>query len=291
MSDNVSLSLKPRGGVREMWRVLRRSWTAMAAGAIILFYAFMAILAPLIAPYDPLEMHFDDRFASPNARFLFGTDESGRDILSRIVDGSRITLSVGFGSIVISLCLGIPLGLTAGFFGGAVDDIIMRVLDGLFAFPSIILAMVMVAVFGTGFFNLLIAIGVLMSPRLARITRSAVLVQKQRDYVLASRAVGCSDRRIMFRSVLPNCLSPIIVDTSLSVAVAIKVETALGFLGLGVTIPRASWGALLNSGYQNLIRAPWYAIFPGLNIFFIILALNLLGDGLRDALEPRLRER
>jgi peptide/nickel transport system permease protein len=291
LSDALKLSAKPRGGLREVWRNLQRNRLAMVASGVLLVYFLMAVLAPIVAPYDPLEMHFEDRFQGPSTNYFFGTDESGRDLLSRIMSGSRITLTIGFGSILISLMLGIPLGMIAGFVGGRVDDVIMRILDGLFAFPSIILAMVMVAIFGTGMLNLLIAIGILFAPGLARITRSTVLVHKEREYVMASRAIGADNLRIMFRTILPNCLSPIIVNASLSVAVAIKVETALGFLGLGVKIPYASWGYLLNSGYQNLVRAPWYAIFPGLNIFLVILALNLLGDGLRDALEPRLRNR
>ncbi len=292
MSESLdTLKPKTRSQLREMWRGFKKNKLAMAAAVVLIGYIFMAVFAPWVAPYDPLEMHFRDRFKAPSAQYLFGTDESGRDIFSRVIDGSRTTLTVGFGSILISLLLGVPLGLIAGFFGGRIDDIIMRILDGLFAFPSIILAMTMIAVFGTGLANLVIAIGILLSPRLARITRSAVLVQRQRDYVMASRALGSGDQRIMLRTILPNCLSPIIVDMSLSVAVAIKVETALGFLGLGVQVPHASWGSLLHSGYMNLMRASWYAILPGANIFLVILALNLLGDGLRDALEPRLRER
>lgn len=291
MNQAAIFEMKPRGGIQEVWRNLKHSYRAMVSIVILAGYILMAVFAPVLAPYNPVEMHYDDRFVPPCSRYLFGTDESGRDIFSRIIDGSRITLTVGFGSIVFSLLLGLPLGLMAGFFGGRVDNVIMRILDGLFAFPSIILAMTMVAVFGSNLINLLIAIGIVMSPRLARITRSAVLTQKTREYVVAARAIGSPNNRIIWRTILPNCLSPIIVDTSLSVAIAIKVETALGFLGLGVTIPRASWGYLLNSGYHNLTRAPWYAVFPGLNIFLVILALNLLGDGLRDALEPRLRER
>jgi peptide/nickel transport system permease protein len=291
MTASIELSAQPRGGFREVLRQLSRSWSAMAAAAVISIYLLVALLAPIVSPFDPLEMHYDDRFVRPGSKYLFGTDESGRDIFSRVIDGSRITLTVGFGSAILSLLLGLPLGLLAGFLGGRVDNIIMRVLDGLMAFPSIILAMVMVAVFGSGMFNLILAIGVLLSPTLARITRSAVLMHKHREYVMASRAIGASSPRIMLRTVLPNCWSPIIVNTSLTIAVAIKVETSLGFLGLGVTIPHASWGSLLHSGYLNLGRSPWYAIFPGLNIFLVILALNLLGDGLRDALEPRLRQR
>jgi peptide/nickel transport system permease protein len=291
MNQITTLTIQPRGGLREVLRSLLKSRAAIAAAIVVFLYLGVAVFAPVISPYSPVEMHYDDRFMAPSAKYLFGTDESGRDLLSRIMDGSRITLSVGFGSALVALALGLPLGLLAGFLGGAVDDVIMRILDGLLAFPSIILAMVMVAVFGNGLENLILAIGVLFSPTLARITRSAVLVQKNRDYVLAARAVGASDARIMLRTVLPNCWSPIIVNMSLTIAVSIKVETSLGFLGLGVTIPHASWGALLRAGYLNLGRAPWYAIFPGLNIFLIILALNLLGDGLRDALEPRLRER
>lgn len=279
------------GGLPEVFRRLRRGWLTVVSALILLGFILMAIFAPVITPYGALEMHFDDRFVPPSREYWFGTDESGRDIFSRVVDGSRITMSVGFGSIVLSLLLGLPLGLIAGSLGGKVDNVIMRVLDGLFAFPIIVLALALVAAFGASFTNLIVAIGILLAPRLARICRSAVLVQQQRDYVLAARAIGSPANRTLFRTILPNCLSPIIVDASLSIAIAIKVEASLSFLGLGVQVPYASWGSLLSFGYQNLGRAPWYAIFPGLCIFLVVLSINLVGDGIRDALEPRLRNR
>jgi peptide/nickel transport system permease protein len=284
-------TVRSQGGPFEFVRRLRRGWLTLVAAAILLGFVLMAIFAPVIAPYSPLEMHFDDRFAPPSREYLFGTDESGRDIFSRVVDGSRITMSVGFGSILLSLLVGLPLGLVAGFVGGRVDSVIMRVLDGLFAFPIIVLALALVAAFGASIPNLVFAIGILLAPRLARITRATVLVQEQRDYVLAARAMGAPGGRMLFRTILPNCLSPIIVDASLSIAIAIKVEASLSFLGLGVQVPHASWGSLLSFGYLDLGRAPWYAIFPGLCIFLVVLSINLVGDGVRDALEPRLRQR
>lgn len=284
-------TVRARGGVISTLRRLQRGWLTLAAAVILLGFVLMAIFAPVIAPYNPLEMHFDDRFAPPSAQYWFGTDESGRDIFSRVVDGSRITMSVGFGSIILSLLIGLPLGLVAGFAGGRVDSVIMRILDGLFAFPIIILALALVAAFGASITNLILAIGILLSPRVARISRSTVLVQEQRDYVLAARSIGSPNNRILFRTILPNCLSPIIVDASLSIAIAIKVEASLSFLGLGVQVPYASWGSLLSFGYLDLTRAPWYAIFPGLCIFLVVLSINLVGDGVRDALEPRLRHR
>jgi peptide/nickel transport system permease protein len=272
-------------------RAASRNPLTLVMGAVTLLYIGVALTAPWISPHDPAAMHFRDRFQAPSLTYPMGTDESGRDILSRVIHGTRVTVAVGFGSVAIAALAGTALGLLAGFRGGIVDHLIMRVFDGLLAFPSLILAMTLVAVFGPTAGNLILAIGIFLTPPMARIVRSAVLAQREREYVHAARLLGAGDRYVAFRVILPNCLSSIIVQTSLSVAIAIKVEAFLSFLGMGTQIPDASWGLLLANGYQFLNRAWWYSIFPAVNILVIVLALNLVGDGLRDWMEPRLRHR
>jgi peptide/nickel transport system permease protein len=265
-----------------------RNRFAAAMAVVVVAYTAIALLAPWISPHDPARMHYRDRLQSPSWTYLLGTDESGRDLLSRIIHGTRVTVIVGFGAVTIALAAGVMLGLAAGYRGGWFDHLVTRVLDALFAFPSVILAMTLVAVFGPSPKNLMVAIGILLTPPMARIVRSTVLAEREKDYVQAALAAGASDSYVGLRVILPNCLSSIIVQGSLSAAAAIKVEAFLSFLGLGTNIPDASWGLLLANGYQYLNRAWWYGVFPALNIFLIVLALNVVGDGFRDALEPRL---
>ena len=270
-------------------RIGRSSSTGFAA-LLLTVLVLAAIGAPLLAPYDPLEIHVRDRFSGPSLRFLLGTDETGRDMLSLLLSAARISLAVALSAETRALVLGVPLGLLAGYRGGLVDDVIMRALDGFLAFPGILLALTIVGMFGTQVGYLVLALGIITMPYVARITRAAVVGERGKDYVLAARALGATPGHIMFRDILPNCLSPLIVQGSLGVAFAILTETSLSFLGLGVQPPWASWGTLLQVGYSYIRVTPWYVLFPGLFIFATVWSLNMLGDALRDALDPRLRQ-
>ena len=275
---------------RSLIRRIGRSAPATFAACLLGLIALSALAAPVVAPYSPLEMHIPDRFSGPSAAYLLGTDETGRDMLSLILHAARISLTVSISAETLAVLVGIPLGLVAGYRSGVLDDIIMRALDGFLAFPGILLALTIVGMFGTQVQFLILALGIINAPYVARIMRAAVVGERGKDYVLAARAVGATAPRIMFRSILPNCLSPLIVQASLGVAFAILTEASLSFLGLGVQPPAASWGTLLQVGYSYMRVTPWYILFPGLFIFATVWSLNMLGDALRDALDPRLRQ-
>ena len=271
---------------------VRRGVTANPIGAmgavIILVVVLMAAFAEVIATDDPIAQAAR-ALQPPNLRHLLGTDEFGRDQFSRLVHGSRISLSVGALSVAIALATGATVGVIAGYYGGAADHILMRVVDTLFAFPSLLLAMAIAGVLGPSLTNTMIAIGVVYAPTYARLARGSVLSAKATQYVEAARALGASDLRIMARHVLPNIVAPLIVQTSLSLSTAILTEASLSFLGLGTQPPAPSWGTMLGAGRRYMETAPWVAVFPGLAITFTVLGFNLLGDGLRDVLDPRLR--
>jgi len=279
-----------RGQAAGILRQLVSRKTALFGLFILTVISLGAIFAPVVAPYDPYELHVDDALTPPSSKYFFGTDETGRDLFSIMLFGARISLLIGLAAETIAVAIGMPLGLLAGYFGKVVDDIIMRVLDGLLAFPGILLALVIVAVLGVSMTNLTLAIGLINMPYMARIARAAMVVEKERDYVLAARSIGATNQHIIARNILPNCLAPLIVQATLGIAIAILSEAALSFLGLGVQPPAASWGTLLNVGYSYIHMTPWYVAFPGLAIFLVVWAFNLLGDGLRDALDPRLRK-
>jgi len=264
--------------------------TATIGLLVLVTMSLGALLAPWVSPYDPFEMHMRERLTGPSLRYIMGTDETGRDLFSNLLHAGRISLLVGVGAEAIAVGLGLPLGLLAGFRPGLVDDAIMRFLDGLLAFPGILLALTIVGLFGTSMQTLLLAIGIIYTPHVARIMRSAVLVERGKDYVLAAAALGATERHIVVRHVLPNSLSALIVQASLGVALAILTEASLSFLGLGVQPPSSSWGRLLAVGYSYISIAAWYVTFPGLFIFATVWSLNVLGDTLRDALDPRLRK-
>jgi peptide/nickel transport system permease protein len=276
-------------GLPKVVRTLLQSRTALFGLALSVLLVVAAVLAPWIAPYRPDEIHPIDSLMAPSARYWLGSDDLGRDILSRIIFGARVSLMVGTIAIGIAAVAGVSVGLAAGFLGGRIDGLIMRVMDALLAFPAILLAIALMAVLGPSLENAMIAIGIISIPAFARITRANVLSLREKEFVEAARALGGGGFYLASVVILPNCLSPIIVQASLGVGNAILVEAALSFLGLGVQPPEPSWGSMLAFGRSLLGQAPWYATFSGLAIFVTVLALNFLGDGLREALDPRLR--
>jgi len=276
-------------GTRAFLRRFGRSRTAALGVVIVGLVLLGALGAPWLAPHDPLATRAVDALQPPSARYWLGTDDIGRDILSRIIYGSRVSLYVGAISITIAAGLGVTLGLVAGYYGRLVDGFVMRFLDALLAFPAILKAIFIMAVLGPSIQNAMIAIGIIYTPAFARIVRANVLSLKQKEFVEAGRAIGAGDLRLMFRTLLPNCLSPLIVQASLGVGYAVLVESGLSFLGLGTQPPEPSWGSMLSAGRSFLSLAPWYATFPGLAIFITVLGLNFVGDGLREALDPHLR--
>jgi len=267
-------------------QAMLRHRSGMVGLIVTVALIIIAILAPILAPYDALEMHPADRFHPPSTTYWFGTDEFGRDLLSRILMGSRISFSVGLISIAIATTIGVTMGLVAGYETGWFDAVSMRFFDALLAFPAILLAIVILAVLGPGSFSAMLAIAVVSIPAFGRLTRANVLAEKQKDYVLASRAVGAKPVRILFRGILPNVVSTLLVQVTVAVASAVLLEAALSFLGLGTPPPAPSWGSMLSVGRGYLPLAPWYGIFPGLAITLMVMGLYLLGDGLRDALDP-----
>jgi peptide/nickel transport system permease protein len=270
-------------------RQLLRSRTTLFGTVIVVLMLLVAALAPYIAPYEPNAIHSKEMLLSPSSLHLLGTDDLGRDILSRIIFGARVSIMVGAISIGIAMLLGIPLGLFAGFYGGLTDSIFMRIMDVLLAFPAMVLALFIMAILGPSFINAMIAVGIVYTPNFARLVRANVLSIREMAYVEAARSIGSTNARIMFREILPNTVAPLIVQTSLGVAYAILVEAALSFLGMGVQPPTPSWGSMLSEGRLFLATAPWCATFPGLAIFFIVMGLNTLGDGLREVFDPRMR--
>ena len=282
----VFRELTPRQ--RVLRRLLRRRG-AMAGLAVVVFFIAVALLAPLVAPYDPLQTSWSAVRKAPNAMHAFGTDEIGRDVASRVIFGARASLLAGLVSVCISLSLGVPIGLLAGYVGGWVDSLISRITDAMLACPFLILAIALAAFLGPSLTNAMIAIGISATPIFIRLTRAQVLAVKVEDYVEAARAVGNSHLRIALRHVLPNVVAPLIVQATLAIAAAVIAEASLSFLGLGQQPPAPSWGSMLNTAKNYIDNAPWMAVWPGVSIFLLVLSFNLLGDGLRDAFDPRQR--
>jgi len=271
---------------RALRRLVKRRG-AMVGLAIVAFFAVLALFAPWIAPHDPLQTSWSAIRKAPSAAFLFGTDEIGRDVFSRIIWGARASLLAGLVSVCISLVLGVPIGLAAGYLGGWVDALISRITDAMLACPFLILAIALAAFLGPSLTNAMIAIGISATPVFVRLTRGQVLAVKVEDYIEAARAVGNSHLRIALRHILPNIVAPVIVQATLAIASAVIAEASLSFLGLGQQPPAPSWGSMLNTARNYVDQAPWMAIWPGVSIFLLVLSFNLLGDGLRDALDPR----
>jgi dipeptide transport system permease protein len=290
-----AVAIAPPGPWREFWGSFSANRGAVLGLAVIVLLLLVALLAPWIAPHAPNQTDSSAFLLPPawqqggSARHLLGTDAIGRDILSRLMFGARLSLSIGIAVVAISAVLGIALGLVAGFFRGVPEIAIMRLMDVVLTLPSLLLAIVIVAILGPGLLNAMLAVAVVVLPHYVRITRAAVISEISRDYVTAARLGGAGTLRLMFREVLPNCAAPLIVQASLGVSTAILDAAALGFLGLGAQPPSPEWGTMLADAREFVLRAWWVVTFPGLAILAAVLAFNLLGDGLRDALDPKLK--
>lgn len=286
MSDQ-QITAKPTSRARETFAALVANKLAVVGLVVLALLVLVGVFGRMLAPYGINEIDIANRLQRPSAEHWFGTDDLGRDVFSRVLVAARVSLQVGFIAVGFALAAGVPIGLVAGFYRGRVDSILMRMMDVLFSFPAILLAIAILAVLGPGIGNAMIAIGLVYTPIFARITRGSVLVVSQEVYVRAARSLGARDRRIIFRHILPNVAAPIIVQTTLSLAFAILSEAALSFLGLGVQPPNPAWGRMLSEGRNFFQQAPWMGIFPGVAILVTVLAFNFIGDGLRDALDPK----
>jgi len=274
------------------WEVLRRAAGARLAplGAVVLAVTVVvALAAPVVAPHDPLRQDLGNALARPGRAHWLGTDNVGRDVLSRVIWGTRVSLAAGFVSVALAALSGSLLGIVAGYAGGRVEGLIMRLMDAVLSFPPLVLALALGAVLGAGLGGVLVALGVVYTPTFARLMRGQVLAVKARDYVEAARALGAPAWRVAWQHVLPNAATPIVVQASLSVAFAILAEASLSFLGLGIQPPEASWGSMINAGRGYLQQAPWIVFAPGAALFVTVVGLNFLGDAVRDALDPRAR--
>ena len=284
-----------RRQLKEFWFYFSQNRGAVIGLGVFVLLVLTAIFAPLIAPHEPTQQYRDALLVPPiwqdggRAGFLLGTDAVGRDMLSRLIYGAQYSLFIGIVVVAIALTGGIFIGLLAGFYGGWVDTVIMRVMDVILAFPSLLLALVLVAVLGPGLTNAMIAIAIVYQPHFARLTRAAVMGEKAREYVTAAKVAGASNLRLMFKTILPNCLAPLIVQATLSFSSAVLDSAALGFLGMGAQPPASEWGTMLAEAREFILRAWWVVTFPGLAILVSVLAINLMGDGLRDALDPKLK--
>lgn len=273
--------------LREIWKVLKQDKTALSGFVIILGIVAVAILAPVISPYGYSEQHILETFKGPSAKFFLGTDEFGRDLFSRIIWGSRPALLVGVLSVLVSIGIGVPIGLMAGYKMGWLDRVVSWWVDVALSFPSILLGLMIVILLGPGLVNVALAIGISHIPQYVRLARGPTMAIRNLDFVMASKALGATNLRIAFGHILPNILGPIIIMATLSIAGAIRMEASLSFLGFGVTPPTPSWGNLIRDGVDNILQSPWIAVFPGLALTFSVLAFNMVGDSLRDIFDPR----
>jgi len=279
----------------EFWFHFRQNTGAVIGLVVILLLVLVAVFAEVVAPHSPIAQYRDAILVPPvwheggSWTHILGTDDIGRDMLSRVIYGARLSLMIGLIVVTLSLAVGLALGMTAGFFGGVVDIAVMRLMDIVLSLPSLLLAIVVAAILGPGLFNAMLSVSVVVIPHYARLTRAAVLAEMSKDYVVASRVAGAGPLRLMLVDVLPNCMAPLIVQATLGFSTAILDAAALGFLGLGAQPPTPEWGTMLASSLQFLQRAPWVVTWPGVAILVTVLAFNLLGDGLRDALDPKLK--
>lgn len=275
---------------KSFYHRLKKNKAALFGGYFLLLMILIAIFGPLLTQYDPTKVDYSTKLLKPSADHWFGTDHNGRDIFTRIIHGMRLTLSVGFISVIIGAAFGVVLGIISGYYGGKWDALIMRMTDVMLAFPGILLALAVVSVLGKNLFNVIIAVSIFSIPTFARVVRGSTLAVRKLEYIDAMRSLGASDGRIIFGHILPNITSPIIVQATLRIAVAILTASGLSFLGLGAQPPTPEWGAMLNDGRNYIMDHPHVALFPGLSIVFVVIAFNLLGDGLRDVLDPKMKK-
>jgi len=278
-----------RGPLAKIRQLRKTSKPVLLAGTILLLVLLSTLFPGVLSPHDPNEIHPELALSPPSLDFILGTDEFGRDIFSRIIFGTRVAIVISSASVGLAFVIGIPLGLISGLYGGVADGLTMRVMDAVLAFPSLIFTILIVAALGASPFSIIVSIGFLFTPRFARLVRGSVLVLKDVEFVVASRACGAGGSRIMFRTILPNTMAPILVQITLGMALAISIEAGLSYLGLGIQPPTATWGTMLRDAQRYLYLAPWYTLAPGVLIFVVILLLNFFGDRLRDALDPRLK--
>ena len=278
-----------RGPLAKIRQLRKTSKPVLLAGTILLLVLLSTLFPGVLSPHDPNEIHPELALSPPSLDFILGTDEFGRDIFSRIIFGTRVAIVISLASVGLAFVIGIPLGLISGLYGGLAGGITMRVMDAVLAFPSLIFTILIVAALGASPFSIIVSIGFLFTPRFARLVRGSVLVLKDVEFVVASRACGAGSSRIMFRTILPNTMAPILVQITLGMALAISIEASLSYLGLGIQPPTATWGTMLRDAQRYLYLAPWYTLAPGIMIFVVILVLNFFGDRLSDALDPRLK--
>ncbi|WP_100009747.1 nickel transporter permease [Lentibacillus sediminis] len=292
--DNPQTSIKPPNprfqNAKNTFKKIRKSRNAVLGGLLILFFIIVSLVGPHLVPYDYDTQDVVNKLAPPSSEHWFGTDHFGRDIFSRIIHGMGITLGTGFAAVALGATVGVLFGIISGYYGGKIDTVIMRLMDILLAFPGILLALAIVSILGGSIINVIIAVAISSIPVFARIVRGSTLSVKKLEYIDAQKALGASDSRILFKHILPNVSSPIIVQATLSIAIAIISASGLSFLGLGAQPPSPEWGAMLSAGRNYLYSAPHVALFPGLAIVAVVLAFNVLGDGLRDALDPKMKD-
>ena len=287
-TENMKIE-KPESQLHMMWSALKKNKIAVVGLIVILLLVFIAFFGEAIAPYDPLKIDMGSAKQAPSASHWFGTDIQGRDIFSRVLSGTKYSLFVGIGAVAFSLIIGTIIGAIAGYFGGIIDIVFMRIMDMMLAIPSILLAITLMAAFGQGLDKAIVAIGIVSIPEYARIVRSSILSVKENDYVAAAKVIGNNDGRIIFKHILPNVVSSIVVRATLGISTAILDIAALGFLGLGVKPPTPEWGTMLGDAKTYILSLPYMIVFPGIAISITVLAFNLFGDGLRDALDPKAR--
>lgn len=285
-----SITEPKQSKLKDFLSIFLMNKASLVGAIIVMFYIFIAIFAPLLAPYDPYEVQLENKLLPPSPEHWMGTDDKGRDILSRILYGSRLSMGVGFAAVMFGAFFGIILGLVAGYYGKWVDTVIMRIMDVMLAFPGILLALAIISALGPSLINVTIAVGAFSVPLFARIVRGSTLEVKRLEYIDAIRSLGANDLTIIFIHILPNILSPIIVQGTLRLATAILSAAGLSFLGLGAQPPSPEWGTMLSNGRDFLFSAPYIALFPGLAISILVLGFNIFGDGLRDALDPRMKK-
>ena len=271
-----------------MWRTFKKNRTALVGAVGVIIVLLLAVFGPIFMPYNPVEQHLMDQLKPPSRQFLFGTDVFGRDVFSRVILGTRYSLIVGLTSVMFAVAVGVPTGIIAGYKGGIIDTGITRIVDILMSFPVLILGLMIRAAIGGGFMGLVMAIGISITPRFVRLARGPTISIREKEYIEAAKAVGVNEFRLMFRHIMPNVISDVAVMSTLWIALAIRLEANLSFIGIGIPPPTPSWGAMIRSGVDFLLNAPWVSVIPGMFILFTVMSFNMIGDGIRDIIDPRL---